>query len=103
MRWHLLTNAALLGLCLLAASPAWAKKIPPATPVDLNRANAGELMKLPGIGRARAEAIVSHRAQHPFKRVEDVVRVKGLGKGWLSKNRQHLSIGTIEKAPTEKR
>ena len=48
--------------------------------VDLNLAGVPELMALPGIGRARAEAIVLHRVRHgPFRRVEELQQVDGIG------------------------
>jgi len=49
--------------------------------VDLNRASREELELLPGIGPAYAERIVAYREEHgPFKRKEDLMRVKGIGK-----------------------
>lgn len=48
--------------------------------IDLNRAPLGDLLALPGIGRVRAEAIILHRVRHgPFKRVEDLREVDGIG------------------------
>jgi len=47
--------------------------------LDLNRAEPGVLEVLPGIGRARAQAIVRERARRPFTAVGDVVRVHGIG------------------------
>ena len=47
--------------------------------ININRASAGELEALPGIGRAIAERIVAHRSQHgPFRRVEHVMLVRGI-------------------------
>lgn len=52
----------------------------PAGPVDVNRATAGELDALPGVGPAIAAAIVAHRDQHgPFASVEDLESVRGIG------------------------
>jgi competence protein ComEA len=45
--------------------------------VNLNTAEAAELEDLPGIGPAHAKAIIEAR---PFKSVDDLERVKGLGK-----------------------
>jgi competence protein ComEA len=48
--------------------------------VDLNRATAQELETLPGIGPARAQAIVEHREAHgPFGEPGDLRAVSGIG------------------------
>lgn len=49
------------------------------TLVDLNHASVEELAALPGIGPSRAERIVAYRTRAPFQRVEDVLRVEGIG------------------------
>lgn len=48
-------------------------------PLDLNRASADGLEALPGIGPARAAAIVAERSRRPFERVSDLQRVHGIG------------------------
>jgi hypothetical protein len=45
-------------------------------PLDLNRASEGDLQVLPGIGPARARAIVGAR---PFCRASELLRVPGIG------------------------
>jgi DNA uptake protein ComE-like DNA-binding protein len=63
-----------------AALQAKAKPDPgPAAVVQVNRAGPAELGTLPGIGPARADAIVRARARRPFARLSDLARVKGLG------------------------
>ncbi len=48
--------------------------------IDVNRATVAELTALPGFGRARAEALVVERIRRgPFRRVEDLQRVDGIG------------------------
>ena len=62
--------------------------------VDLNRAGVEELKTLRGIGDVLAERIVEYRASHgPFQRVEDLTRVKGIGRVVLEENRSRLTIG----------
>ena len=52
--------------------------------VALNEATAEQLLTLPGVGPKRAEAILSLRQRlGRFKRVEDLLRVKGIGNASL--------------------
>jgi competence protein ComEA len=90
-----LLRAAAAAACLLSALPALAVKKPLAAGdrIDLNRAGVAELMRLPGVGQKKAQAIVNHRAKTPFQRPEDVVQVKGLGPAWFAKVKPHLSTG----------
>lgn len=49
-------------------------------PVNLNHASSAELEALPGIGPATAAAIIAHRERvGPFRSVDDLLSVKGLG------------------------
>ncbi|HUG28483.1 MAG TPA: helix-hairpin-helix domain-containing protein, partial [Gemmatimonadales bacterium] len=48
--------------------------------INLNAATEAELLRLPGIGPAKARAIVAYRqSRGPFASVEDVLRVPGIG------------------------
>lgn len=47
--------------------------------LDPNRADAATLEVLPGIGPARAAAIVATRCERPFAAVSDLRRVPGIG------------------------
>lgn len=88
---------ALAALLLLGlAGPALAKKkvLAPGERIDVNRAGVAELMRLPGIGRARAEAIAAHRSQKPFRSPAELGQVKGIGKRWLEKNQSHITAGS---------
>jgi len=82
----LLTALALATAC---AMPTFA-----ATPVNINKADATTIAKsLDGIGQSRAKAIVAWRDAHgPFKQVEDLAQVKGIGKGTLERNREAIKF-----------
>lgn len=88
-------KALAVALAILAAGPALAAKkaLGPAERIDLNRASVSELMRLPGVGEKRAQAIVAHRQKSPFRRPEDVLAVKGLGPAWFGKVKANLSAG----------
>lgn len=66
---------------------------PPQGKVDLNAASPAALDALPGIGPARAASIVQYRARHgPFRSVEDLGRVPGMGPAALARVRDHLVV-----------
>jgi len=98
-----LGRALFLAVALLAATPALAAKkaLPPGERLDLNRATVSELMRLPGVGAKRAQAIVAHRSKQPFRRAEDVLAVKGLGPAWFSKVKGNLAVGGAPAAPAQ--
>jgi len=52
---------------------------PTAARVNINSASADELASLPGIGPAKAKAIIEYRSEEPFTRPEDLRKVKGIG------------------------
>jgi competence protein ComEA len=62
--------------------------------VNINRADAATLASsLRGIGLRKAEAIVAYRTEHgPFKSVDDLANVKGIGERTLEQLRPMLSI-----------
>ena len=62
-------------------------------PIDPNRADAATLESLPGIGPARARAILAARGSRPFRRVEDLERVPGIGSRTLAGLAGSLEIG----------
>ena len=61
--------------------------------VNINTATLEQLQLLPGIGEARARAIVSMRKQSGgFKSLDDLLEVKGIGKAMLDRLRPFLSL-----------
>jgi len=67
----------------------------PATVIDLNRATVEDLSKLPGIGPKLAQRIVRFREKHgPFRRVEDLLAIRGIGHKKWKKIRPFLRVGT---------
>ncbi len=53
--------------------------------IDLNTADAADLMSLPGIGEVRAQAILRWRdANGPIEDVEDLTGISGIGIGTVS-------------------
>jgi comEA protein len=97
MAWRLPTLRVLLSLCLLlslSAAASAGKKKPPAKPVNINTANAEELQQVPGIGPATAQKILQMRKSYgAFKRVDDLLAIRGLGQKRLDKMRKYLTVG----------
>jgi len=61
--------------------------------VDINRAESWLLEALPGIGETRARDIVDYRDENgEFKRVEDLLQVKGIGQGTLDKIKDYITV-----------
>ena len=57
-----------------------------AVKISINTAQTDELDVLPGIGPALADRIVVYRKEHgPFRTVEDIKKVKGIGNKLLEK------------------
>jgi competence protein ComEA len=84
----------LLGSCLvllLAAPPARAAKAIDGV-VNINTAEVGVLGLLPGIGPAKAAQIVVYRKRHPFRTVDELVRIKGIGRKMVRRLRVHLAV-----------
>lgn len=62
--------------------------------VNPNRADAQRLTTVPGIGDALAKAIVQFREAHgPFRRVEDLKKVPGVGRKRLEEMRPYMELG----------
>lgn len=61
--------------------------------VNINTATLAELDTLPGIGPVYAQAIINYRTQNgPFVRVDDLVKIKGIGPKTLEKLRPLITV-----------
>jgi competence protein ComEA len=79
--------ALVIGLAMFVVAGAlW------AGPVNINTADASTLSReLKGIGMKRAQAIVDYRTKNgPFKSVDELTLVKGIGPAALAKNREFI-------------
>ena len=65
----------------------------PAGSINLNTATASELQRLPRIGPKMAARILAHREAHgPFRRVQDLVQVRGIGTKTLARLAPYLVV-----------
>jgi comEA protein len=63
-------------------------------PVDINTATSKELIAIPGIGEVLSKRIIDYREKNgPFKSLEDLVKVKGIGEKTLEKIKPYIKIG----------
>jgi competence protein ComEA len=60
--------------------------------ININEAAPEELVKLPGIGPSRAEAIVIERKKRRFRRIEDIIRVPGIGRKTFGRIRHSIRV-----------
>ncbi|MEH6989011.1 helix-hairpin-helix domain-containing protein [Cytobacillus firmus] len=61
--------------------------------VNLNRADETELQTLPGVGPSKAAAIIEHRDTNgPFKDIEDLKLISGIGDKTFEKLKEHISV-----------
>ena len=78
----------LLAICLLIPTLLFAEV------VNINTADKDALMSaIKGVGEKRAEAIIAYRKQNgPFKSIEELVEVRGIGASTVEANMETLSI-----------
>jgi competence ComEA-like helix-hairpin-helix protein len=69
--------------------------------VNINTANTTELETLPGIGPAKAAAIVDYRTAHgPFTQSIDIQKVKGIGPATYENLKDLITIGDVSSVAT---
>ena len=83
---------------LLAFLMCFASMAALADAVDINSADANTLSRvLKGVGPDKASAIIAYRKEHgPFKNVDQLAEVKGIGKKLLERNRDQITIGQAD-------
>ena len=61
--------------------------------INVNTANKELLMSIKGVGEKRADAIIAYRKQNgPFKSVDQLSKIKGLGQYFVDTNRDVLVV-----------
>ena len=61
--------------------------------ININTAGLEDLMQVPGIGLHTAELIIEYRQKHgPFRSIEELRNVKGIGKTKFSKIKDYITV-----------
>ena len=92
---HLLRRGVLFVVaCVLTQAAFAATKKPPVHPININAATSEELQLVPGIGPSTADKILQMRKSYgPFKSVDDLLAIRGIGPKRLGKMRKYLVAG----------
>lgn len=61
--------------------------------VNINTATPDQLVKLPGIGKVLAQRIVEYRAKTPFKTIDEIKNIKGIGDKEFAKIKDLITVG----------
>jgi competence protein ComEA len=74
----------------------------PASIVNLNTATASQIATLPGIGETAAQRIIEYRDKNGgFKKVEELMNVKGIGEKSFLKLKPLVTVGEAKPAPKQ--
>jgi len=109
VRWRFrnIVGVALTAVALIVSAPTQAsaaaatgKQEPRAAVemVDINTASVEALMSVPGLGEVVAQRIVEFREKNgPYKSLDDLLKIQGIGEKSLAKMRQRLTVGKGKK------
>jgi competence protein ComEA len=107
MACSILTLASLVLMVAVQAAPASAQskaRASAAKPVttgmvNINTASATELEGLPGVGPKTAARIIEYRQKNgPFKKIEDLMSVRGFGEKNFLRVKGQLTVGAPKTA-----
>lgn len=97
---NILLRAVVIGLtwavvtAILVPSPLRSQEGGVETKININTASATELQKLPRIGEKVAQRIIEYREKHgPFKKIEDLMKVKGIGEKIYLNLKDRITVG----------
>lgn len=81
-----------------APAPVESEALPvPLGPVDINTADLEELQRLNGVGPVLAQRIIDYREEHgPFRSVDELLEVSGIGEATLGKFRDNATVGETD-------
>lgn len=62
------------------------------TKVNINTATIDELMTLSGIGESKAKSIIKYREETPFKTIEELKNVQGIGDNLFAQIKENITV-----------
>ncbi len=87
---HSVIISCILVAMLTLAGAVWAAE---EGKININTAPAEALMKLEGVGEAYAARIVEYREKNgPFEKIEDIMKVKGIGEKTFEANKDRMMV-----------
>ncbi len=69
--------------------------IEPINKVNINSDDKETLMSVNGFGSAISDAVITYRADHEFKRIEDIKNVSGIGNATFEKIKNYITIRSV--------
>ena len=92
-----------LALSSVEVQPVFAQSGKNVTKININTATAAELETLPRIGEKIAERILEFRKKNgPFKRIEDLMKVNGIGEKVFLQLKDRITVASPKKGPEKK-
>lgn len=61
--------------------------------ININQADAAQLQKIPGVGQAKADAIIRYREENGnFKSIEDIMQIDGIKEASYAKMKDYICV-----------
>ena len=60
--------------------------------ININKATLDELITIPGIGEAKAKAIIEYRSRNKFNSIEDIKNVEGIGENLFASIKESITV-----------
>jgi comEA protein len=94
-----LAASLILSFVFFSIISLYAQSKPESEKININTASAADLDKLPRIGPKVAQRIIDYRKEHgPFKKIEEIMKVKGIGEKTFARLKDMITVGAEAQA-----